>query len=127
MTRLHASLKQQVEKMISSLPYSLLLLFQFISVILVTYFALQLLNFVTKAKGGKTVINPPPGSYGLPLIGETLAFVRANNSSKGFYDFVQKRHSWYFYVLGSKYVQFLCSHVTIYVQVWKLFQDQHIW
>ncbi|KAK9129819.1 hypothetical protein Sjap_010306 [Stephania japonica] len=33
----------------------------------------------------------PRGSLGWPLIGETLQFVAANNSCKGFYDFVQTR------------------------------------
>jgi hypothetical protein len=33
----------------------------------------------------------PPGTCGLPLIGETLQFMASINSGKGFYDFVRIR------------------------------------
>lgn len=33
----------------------------------------------------------PPGTGGLPLIGETLQFMASINSGKGFYDFVRVR------------------------------------
>ncbi|THU42917.1 hypothetical protein C4D60_Mb00t07270 [Musa balbisiana] len=34
----------------------------------------------------------PPGTTGLPLIGETPAFLAANHSGRGVYDFVRARH-----------------------------------
>ena len=34
----------------------------------------------------------PPGTGGLPLIGETLQFMASINSGKGFYDFVRVRN-----------------------------------
>lgn len=34
----------------------------------------------------------PPGSLGLPFIGETMQFMASINSGKGFYDFVRVRH-----------------------------------
>ena len=33
----------------------------------------------------------PPGSFGLPLIGETIQFMAAMNNGRGFYDFVRAR------------------------------------
>ncbi|KAF8022796.1 hypothetical protein BT93_F0339 [Corymbia citriodora subsp. variegata] len=40
-------------------------------------------------------VDVPPGSLGLPLIGETLQFMAAINSGRGFYDFVESRRLWY--------------------------------
>ncbi|XP_057870936.1 3beta,22alpha-dihydroxysteroid 3-dehydrogenase isoform X2 [Cryptomeria japonica] len=34
----------------------------------------------------------PPGSRGCPFLGETFAFIAANKSSKGVYEFVHQRH-----------------------------------
>ncbi|KAJ0971425.1 hypothetical protein J5N97_019384 [Dioscorea zingiberensis] len=45
--------------------------------------------FVSK---NTAMVNPPPGSFGLPFIGETPAFVTANSSNKGLYEFVKTRH-----------------------------------
>lgn len=50
---------------------------------------------------GRSTVSIPPGSEGLPLIGETLQFMAAINSSQGFYQFIQVRHL--------KYVYFICS------------------
>lgn len=39
----------------------------------------------------ESTANIPPGSTGLPFVGETLQFMAAINSHKGFYDFVRIR------------------------------------
>lgn len=39
----------------------------------------------------ESTVQIPPGNRGLPLMGETLQFMAAINSSKGFYDFVRVR------------------------------------
>lgn len=39
--------------------------------------------------------NIPPGSLGLPFIGETIQFMAAINGDKGFYDFVRVRSERY--------------------------------
>ncbi|MCD7458296.1 hypothetical protein HAX54_037796 [Datura stramonium] len=39
----------------------------------------------------KSQAKVPPGNWGLPVIGETINFMAAINSNKGFYDFVQVR------------------------------------
>ncbi|CAN4093891.1 unnamed protein product [Withania somnifera] len=39
----------------------------------------------------KSAAKVPPGNWGLPIIGETIKFMAAINSNKGFYDFVQVR------------------------------------
>lgn len=62
------------------------LLFLIMYQIVKTYFPQQSLHKQNKLKA-KT----PPGNQGLPLIGETLQFMSANNSSYGFYDFVRIR------------------------------------
>ncbi|KAJ8764262.1 hypothetical protein K2173_006002 [Erythroxylum novogranatense] len=36
-----------------------------------------------------------PGSLGLPFVGETFSFLSATNSTRGCYDFVRLRRSWY--------------------------------
>lgn len=39
----------------------------------------------------KSTADIPPGSEGLPLIGETMQLMAAINGGKGFYDFVRVR------------------------------------
>ncbi|KAF3446348.1 hypothetical protein FNV43_RR11527 [Rhamnella rubrinervis] len=43
----------------------------------------------------ESMVDIPPGSPALPLIGETLQFMAAINSGKGFYEFVRIRRLWY--------------------------------
>ncbi|XP_020268316.1 abscisic acid 8'-hydroxylase 2 [Asparagus officinalis] len=78
----------------NSLMYPLVLLLQLLALILVTYFVSKI-AIKARERKKKEILGAPPGSCGLPFIGETLAFVMANNSSKGFYDFVQKRRNLY--------------------------------
>ncbi|KAL5558000.1 hypothetical protein UlMin_034211 [Ulmus minor] len=63
---------------------SLLLLF------LISYQITKIiLNYIRHLQQSQADI--PPGSLGLPLIGETLQFIAAIKSGKGFYDFVRLR------------------------------------
>ncbi|KAL5720612.1 hypothetical protein ACHQM5_013265 [Ranunculus cassubicifolius] len=74
-----------------ALPSSFLLyanLFTFV-VLLMVYFAFRMV--VIWIFEERSTAKVPPGTLGLPLIGETLEFLAANNSDKGIYDFVQTR------------------------------------
>ncbi|KAG9449705.1 hypothetical protein H6P81_009670 [Aristolochia fimbriata] len=51
-----------------------------------TLLLVKMISRVRDSRAGE-----PPGSRGFPLIGETLSFIAANNSSKGFYEFVRIR------------------------------------
>lgn len=80
-----------------SLPHLLLHFRHFLSVVLVTFLVLWVVNILSRRRrrGGKTVASFPPGSCGWPLVGETLSFIAANNSNRGVYDFVQTRYTRY--------------------------------
>ncbi|PON54926.1 Cytochrome P450, E-class, group I [Parasponia andersonii] len=54
-------------------------------------FLMYLLVKMLKYQNQESRSDIPPGSRGLPFIGETLQFMAAINSSKGFYDFVRIR------------------------------------
>ncbi|XP_038982960.1 abscisic acid 8'-hydroxylase 2 isoform X2 [Phoenix dactylifera] len=77
--------------MVDFLSHPPLLLFHLLSLSLIACVVLWVLKNLTGTWATR-VANYPPGSRGIPWIGETLAFVAANNGSKGFYDFVATRH-----------------------------------
>lgn len=54
----------------------------------------KILNKLQYYHNRESTADIPPGSRGLPLIGETLQFMAAINSSKGFYEFVRIRRLW---------------------------------
>ncbi|KAJ0087315.1 hypothetical protein Patl1_09187 [Pistacia atlantica] len=51
----------------------------------------SLIILILRYRNIESTANIPPGSQALPLIGETMQFMAAINSSKGFYDFVRVR------------------------------------
>ncbi|KAJ0024996.1 hypothetical protein Pint_08999 [Pistacia integerrima] len=51
----------------------------------------SLIILIRRYRNTESTANIPPGSQGLPLIGETMQFMAAINSGKGFYDFVRVR------------------------------------
>ncbi|RWW03592.1 hypothetical protein GW17_00033246 [Ensete ventricosum] len=65
--------------------------FLLLSLSLLTYLVLRALR-VTGNSRRAIVTASPPGTTGLPLIGETPAFLAANHSGRGVYDFVRARH-----------------------------------
>nr|WCA73306.1 abscisic acid 8'-hydroxylase 3 [Lilium davidii] len=71
--------------MLPPLPLSL----QFLSLLVIALSVLWLLKISTSSRRRTKT---PPGSSRWPVIGETLAFIAANSSGKGFYDFVRKRY-----------------------------------
>ncbi|XP_072979989.1 abscisic acid 8'-hydroxylase 2 isoform X2 [Typha angustifolia] len=82
--------------MMIALYHSLLLpFFQLLFLALLTYLVREALKSLANGSRRRRVSCYPPGSSGLPWIGETVAFIAASNSSKGFYEFVRTRHLWY--------------------------------
>ncbi|XVE82574.1 hypothetical protein DITRI_Ditri16bG0016600 [Diplodiscus trichospermus] len=65
-------------------------------IIIIAVLCIGITIFISKAwrgtSSGKADI---PGRLGLPFIGETLSFLSATNSTRGCYDFVRLRRSWY--------------------------------
>lgn len=51
----------------------------------------QIIKSVNCSNHGISTADIPPGSRGLPFIGETLKFMASINSGKGFYEFVRLR------------------------------------
>ncbi|MQL89221.1 hypothetical protein Taro_021781 [Colocasia esculenta] len=62
-----------------------------ISAVLLVRISKALLWRITGRRQATSTRRLPPGSSGLPLIGETLSFLAANSSSRGFYAFVSTR------------------------------------
>ncbi|CAA7401983.1 unnamed protein product [Spirodela intermedia] len=82
--------------MIPADPAPLLLLTLTVSSVLAAFFLLGLLKMLLRSVGrerlGRVRRPPaPPGIHGIPLVGETLSFLSADRSGKGFYEFVRAR------------------------------------
>lgn len=75
----------------SMLPYHEAYSFGCYAVIIVLGALSCLIYHIIKSNNQKSTADIPPGSQGLPLIGETLQFMAAINSGKGFYEFVRLR------------------------------------
>ncbi|TXG59788.1 hypothetical protein EZV62_014361 [Acer yangbiense] len=81
-----------------AIEFSFLCFFCMLVVITLIFLSCQITIIINMLLPGRhnrnqesTADDVPPGSRGLPLIGETIQFMAAINSSKGFYDFVQTR------------------------------------
>ncbi|XP_021831531.1 abscisic acid 8'-hydroxylase 3 isoform X2 [Prunus avium] len=79
------------KNMPSILPYQEAYSFGCYAVIVVLGALSCLIYHIIKSKNQESTADIPPGSQGLPLIGETLQFMAAINSGKGFYEFVRLR------------------------------------
>ncbi|CAL8995684.1 unnamed protein product [Prunus brigantina] len=79
------------KNMPSMLPYHEAYSFGCYAVIIVLGTLSCLIYHTIKSNNQESTADIPPGSQGLPLIGETLQFMAAINSGKGFYEFVRLR------------------------------------
>ncbi|KAI3882652.1 hypothetical protein MKW92_012260 [Papaver armeniacum] len=73
-------------------PFSFLIhLFSLLILVLLLIQIAKIILFYNRGKPIVSTAQTPPGSLGFPFIGETIQFLSANNSTKGFYDFVLSR------------------------------------
>ncbi|WOK97789.1 abscisic acid 8'-hydroxylase 4 isoform X2 [Canna indica] len=85
--------------------------FQLVPLVLLAFIVLRTLLKAIPSSRKAAVAASPPGNTGLPLIGETLAFLAAYNSSRGVYDFVRIRHLRYGRCFKTSILG--CTHVFV--------------
>ncbi|MCL7039928.1 hypothetical protein MKW94_023600, partial [Papaver nudicaule] len=71
--------------------YFLIHLFSLLFLVTLLIQIAKIILFYHHRKPIESTAQTPPGSLGFPFIGETIQFLLANNSTKGFYDFVLSR------------------------------------
>ncbi|KAI4327645.1 hypothetical protein L6164_020082 [Bauhinia variegata] len=85
---------------------------KYCDIIIVALFCIGVTYLITKAwKRAAKEREEIPGRLGVPLIGETLSFLSAANSTKGCYDFVRLRRSWH----GKWFKTRLFGKIHVYV------------